>query len=693
MEKTNEPRRKFLQWIRCSSLASALILSSALSTAEGAGLLVADGGLGGALEIEEHSVHVTLNNGVAVTNVTQVFRNLENRPVEALYTFPVPRGASVSNFSMWINGKEMVGEVVEKKRAREIYESYKRRRVDPGILEQVDYRTFEMRVFPIGPLADQKVEITYYQELDHDNDWATYVYPLATVTRRDVTARTKGKFALSLEAKSAVPIVSMESPSHGSAFVIVPHNDSYYQASLETNGGDLSRDLVVAYKISRPKTGIDLIASKTSGEDGYFCLTLTTGEDLAKKIAGMDYVFVLDVSGSMEADGKLRLSRSSIGAFVSELGAEDRFEVITFNIKPNTLFGKISPVTDESKDKAIAFLSSQEAKGGTVLNPAINTAYKYSDPDRTLNVVILSDGLTEQSEQAMLHQLIRARPRNARVFCIGVGNDVNRPLLEQVAAGAGGLASFISQGDNFERQAKAFRRKLTSPVATNVKIELGGATVYDVEPKEAPNLYHGSPVRLYGRYKGDGKGTASVRADVGSSEMKQSYPVELPREDLSNPEIERMWAWHKVDRLLKEADRDGGKTKVLDEVIAIAERYSIVTEYTSFLVLENDNEYQRWKIERRNLDRTRRDREAREKLLAKLESLRNSSLDGLGPQAGPAEKASGAPSPVQTSLPTPAASRPPSQPRGEGSPFGTGPVGPVFLGLAAWLLRKKRKAA
>src|SRR5204862_1928323 len=170
-------------------------IAQQLCPARAAGLLIADGGFGGILEVKEHDVQVTVNNGIAVTKVTQVFHNTEKRQVEALYTFPVPKGASVANFSMWINGKEMVGEVLEKKRAREIYESYKQSRRDPGLLEQTDFKTFEMRVFPIAPDADQKVQITYYQELDVDHDWATYVYPLATSSRRELTSRTSGKFA------------------------------------------------------------------------------------------------------------------------------------------------------------------------------------------------------------------------------------------------------------------------------------------------------------------------------------------------------------------------------------------------------------------------------------------------------------------------------------------------------------------
>ena len=114
------------------TLALAVLLGlGARPAAHAAGLLIADGGFGGVLEIQEQMVKVTVNNGVAVTEVTQVFHNTENRQVEALYTFPVPKEASVSNFSMWINGKEMIGEVLEKKKARQIYESYKAKRQDP----------------------------------------------------------------------------------------------------------------------------------------------------------------------------------------------------------------------------------------------------------------------------------------------------------------------------------------------------------------------------------------------------------------------------------------------------------------------------------------------------------------------------------------------------------------------------------
>lgn len=640
--------------------AGALVVGAGLAETRAAGLLIADGGLGGVLEVEQHEVHVTINNGVAVTEVNQTFRNKENRQVEALYVFPVPKGASVANFSMWINGQEMVGEVVEKQRARQIYESYKATRRDPGLLEQVDYKNFELRIFPIGPGAEQKVQITYYQELDYDHDWANYVYPLATVGRAGLDARTKGKFGLSLQVKSEVPITKLESPSHGKEFAVVKHTDTYYEASLETRGGDLNRDLVLAYHVERPRTGIDAITSKQPGEDGYFMLTLTAGEELAQADRGMDYVFLLDVSGSMAFDGKLRISRESIDAFVAELGPEDRLEVITFNVAPTTLFNELRKAGPEAREEAARFLRSQDGRGGTVLRPAMAMAYKYGEPDRPLNVVILSDGMTEQRERSELLSLIGSRPANARVFCVGVGNEVNRPLLSQLAEESGGLAAFLSHGDDFARQAKAFRRKLMRPAADNVRIGFEGVEVYDVEPRQLPSLYHGMPMRLYGRYRGQGTAKVRVQADVNGAAIDQAVTLKFPEAEPANPEIERMWAWRRVDRLLKEADRAGSRNAVTDEIVRLGETYSIVTEYTSFIVLENDAEYQRWKIDRRNLSRVGRDRKQQQAVQAQLDALRNKALSDLGPKPAAPQAASN--EPASTPVPQQVANRTVPQP-------------------------------
>lgn len=612
--------------VTLAALFAAVISLQTPATA--AGLLVADGGFGGVLEIKQQDVRVTINNGIAVTQIDQVFVNTENRQLEALYTFPVPREASVSNFSMWISGKEMIGEVVEKERAREIYNSYKRKRRDPGLLEQVDFKQFEMRIFPIAPRAEQRVRIEYYQQLHVDHDWATYVYPLATnANGRSVDSRVKGRFSMTVDIRSKVPIRALTSESHPDDFVVVHHQSDYAQAAMELSEADLSRDIVMAVQTKRPRTGLDMVTSHPTGEEGYFMMTVTPGDDLSSTMEPMDYVFLLDISGSMAHDNKLSISRKSVLAFVESLGAEDRFDCLAFNLVPTPLFQSMQPANQGNLAKARDFFAAQRARGGTVLQPAISAAYAYRDDDRPLNVILLSDGMTEVGEQAELLRLIGSRPAGVRVFCIGVGNEVNRPLLEQMATKAGGLAAFVSTEDSFGRQAQLMRQKLVRPAIEDLTVEFDGGSIREVEPQQLGDLFYGTPIRVFGRYGNAGVVQVSLRGRIQGGPWKQTVEMKLPDQDEGNSEIERMWAHKRVTRLLD--DERAGLGSAREEIVRLCEGYSIVSPYASMLVLENDAEYRRWKIEQRNANRIQRDRRSGRAVQEKLAELRKRGREGF----------------------------------------------------------------
>ena len=258
------------------------------------------------------------------------------------------------------------------------------------------------------------------------------------------------------------------------------------------------------------------------------------------------------------------------------------------------------------------------------------------------------------------------------------------------------MAAFISHGDNFERQAAAFRRKLTRPAATDLRVEFAGGNVYDVEPQKLPSLYHGSPIRIYGRYKDAAPTKIVLEGDLLGRAFNKTVAANFPADDDGNPEIERMWAWHRIQRLMKEKDAPDKRDAAVDNIIRLGEGYSIVSEFTSFLVLENDAEYKRWKIKRRNALRIERDRRSQRELREELEKMRAKNLTQLGPQEPkkPTRKSTkiAANRPNMPNLPRPT-TRPPTRqarapqrrPSSQGIDFdlpGGGAIDPFTAGIA-----------
>jgi len=280
-------------------------------------------------------------------------------------------------------------------------------------------------------------------------------------------------------------------------------------------------------------------------------------------------------------------------------------------------------------------------------------------------------------------------------------------LLEQLAEDSGGLSAFLSASDDFTRQARAFRQKLVRPCATDLQLKFSGVEVTDLQPAAVPNLYFGTPVRIYGRYRGSGAAEVTLRGSVKGIEVKQSAQLDFPKSDAANPEINRLWAWRRINSLLKEADRQGDRSPVTPEIIRLGENFSIATEYTSFLVLENDAEYQRWKIERRNLESSGTDRQAQAKRREQLEAIRSKALSEIGPQAA-STGAPATPTRVASAVrpfnqPAAPAPQPQAQAQPQASPGrkqsfdfsvpGSSPVGPLGVVASIWFLRRKKKAS
>jgi len=385
--------------------------------------------------------------------------------------------------------------------------------------------------------------------------------------------------------------------------VSVKLSDNYYRFSIEEPKGNLDKDFVLVYKLSQKKTRIDVITYANGKEDGYFLLNVTPGEEEKRLNPGVEYTFILDISGSMREYGKLNIARKGIEKFIKSLSEKDRFELITFNIAPTALFNSLVPATPENCNKAIKFMRRLTGNGGTDIYPALQLALQLQTNDRAGAIVLVSDGRSNEGDVRHKRFIELVKDSPVRIFSFGVGNEVNRPLLSRLAEETGGFADYISTWGDIDVKVELLKNKIVQPVITNLELKFDGVEVYKITPAKLPNLYQGSQLTCYGRYKDAGKVQITLNGIVMGESKIITKVTEFPCLDVRNPEIQRMWALKVIDELLSHIRADSEDESLVKEIVSLDEKYSIVSPYTSFLVLESEEEFKRFGIKRRNLMR------------------------------------------------------------------------------------------
>ena len=537
--------------------------------------------------LETQRVLIAVDEGVASFQVDQEFRNNTDRQLEATFYFPLPEDASLSEFSMWINGKKTKGELLERDKAVAVYEEIVRRMVDPGVLEYVGKDLIKARIFPIPPRGTQKVQVCFEALVNVDGQLAEVRYPLKAPS---ALAGTRSDLTVKAEIHSSIPVRTVYSPTHA---VDVTAQDGAMLAGFEETGARFDRDFRLYYTLSEEPVGVSLLTYRVAGEDGYFLMMASPGEERDAAPVEKDITFVFDTSGSMAGD-KIQGARDALRFCLQSLSAGDRFNVVRFSTGVEPFAGQLLPATPDNVGRALTFADRLEALGGTNISEALDVALQHDpSPDRPYYVVFLTDGLPTvgvTSADAIMDQVTRrtdAAGGKIRFFTFGVGYDVNTELLDTLAGDNRGMAEYLAPGEDLEVKISAFYRKVSRPVLADVALDLGGARAFDVYPQQLPDLFSGSQLIVMGRYKGTGSQTVALSGRSGGDERSFStrVPFEAARADRAF--IPRMWASRKVGFLLDEIRRNGEQQELVDEVIGLSKRFGIMTPYTSFLVVED----------------------------------------------------------------------------------------------------------
>ncbi len=542
------------------------------------------------MEVVFHKVDVEISGQRATTRVEQEFFNPNNVNLEGEYIFPIPKGAHLDKFTMKIGGKDMEAELLDAGKARAIYEDIVRRQKDPALLEYTGRAAFRVRIFPIEPHSRKKVSLAYTELLKVDGGIASYLYPLNT---EKFSAQPLKTVSVRVSIAADSPIKALYSPSH--PVEIKRDGDKRATVGWETANVRPDTDFQLLYSTAETEVGVHVVTHKKDGEDGWFLLLASPGADMAKAkdVNPKDVVFVLDTSGSM-AGRKLEQAKKAMNFCVENLNDTDRFEIVRFSTEAEPLFEKLVDAKKENRDKALDFIKGLKPIGGTAIADALEASLKLrpADSARPFVVVFLTDGkptIGETDEDRIVAKVARDQGATTRIFCFGIGTDINTHLLDKITERTKAASQFVLPEEDLEVKVSNFFTKIKEPLLTNLKLEFpAGIKVTKLYPNPLPDLFRGEQLVLAGRYSGDCEGDIILDGTLNGQPKRMTQKVKFEAKQSGNEFIAQLWALRRVGWLLDEIRLRGENKETRDEVVDLARRFAIVTPYTSYLIVEDE---------------------------------------------------------------------------------------------------------
>ncbi len=541
------------------------------------------------IEVKSHNLDVKIENQVAVTAIDQTFFNPNNQRVEGTYMFPVPKGAHIDKFSMEIGGKMVEAELLPADKARKIYEDIVRKMRDPALLEYAGRDVFKVRIYPMEPRCMTLVKISYTELLRSDSGLVTYTYPLSM----DKCSAWPGSFGLKVKLKTDKPLASIYSPSHK----VEIKRDGANRAVIgfESKDVKLDTDFHLVYSTETRGVGLSSMSCKTEGEQGYFLLLAAPTVDVkGAKPAPKDVAFVIDTSGSM-AGAKLRQAKKALAFCVESLNEGDRFEIVRFSTEAEALFGKLADVNDNRRRRASEFIDDFKAAGGTAIAEALQTALKARPEknDRPFVVIFLTDGLPTvgtRNISEIVDRVKKSGANNVRVFSFGIGSDVNTQLLDQIAESTRAFSQYVLADEDIEVKVSNFFTRINEPALTNLRLEFSGdVRPCKMHPAELPDLFKGDQLVVTGRYDRSGEADVKLTGMAAGREQTFDYKVRFEEGNAKDSFVPRLWATRRVGFLLDEIRMHGETKELRDEAAELARLYGIVTPYTAYLIVEDED--------------------------------------------------------------------------------------------------------
>ena len=552
--------------------------------------------------LKETNVSVNINGIFAETFVTQTYSNEGQEPINATYVFPASSRVTIHGMKMEIGDEIITAKIKEKEEARHDYEQAKSEGKSASLLEQQRPNVFTMDVANVMPGDIIRIELHYTEMITPTDGIYQFVFPTVAGPRytspsvpKSLKAETwiaspflrlgdtpREKYNINVNLSAGVPITDLQCGSH--KIDVAWDNQTSARISLsnpEEFAGN--RDFILDYKLTGTEISSGLMLGTGDSENFFLLMVQPPERYTPETIPPREYIFSLDVSGSMYGFPR-DTSKELIRDLAGSLRETDRFNVILFSDSLIQMSPESVPATAENVQKAFALIDNEEGGGGTELAPALETALAIpAAPGAARSVIAITDGYI--SGEREIFDIIGRNIGTTNFFSFGIGSSVNRYLIDGIAKTGLGESFVVTDPSEAASTADRFRTYIQSPVLTDVQVTYDGFDVYDIEPPTLSTLFASRPIVLFGKWKGEPSGTIHITGKTGGRDYAEDIPVSAAIPLEANNIIQYLWARTRVERLTDYGMTEDLQANAKKEVTELGLRYSMMTPYTSFIAV------------------------------------------------------------------------------------------------------------
>jgi len=539
-------------------------------------------------------VEAKINGPIADVTLTQEYKNKGEQPIEAMYVFPSSTRSAVYDMEMHIGDRVIKAEVQEKQKARITYEKAKEEGKRASLLEQHKPNVFQMNVANIMPGEVVKVVMKYTEFIIPEDQQYSFHFP--TVVGPRYTGESPAAFAaqpyskagkkpqytfdINVIVETSVPIAAIRCPSHKTVSNVLGRG---LKVELDDDGYGGNKDFILKYSLSGNTIEAGVQTYKVNGEQFFLCQVEPPALEAKPTIAPREYIFIMDVSGSMNGY-PLDVSKQLMKRLFSNLRPTDKFNIMFFAGSAFALSPQSLDATKENVSNALSTVNGRNGGGGTNMLGAIKTAMASPKEDGfSRSFVIITDGYVSVEEKAFdyVHQHLD----KANFFAFGIGNSVNRHLIEGLAHVGRARPFIVTNQSDAQHEAERLRKYIQYPVLTDISITGSGVELYDMAPDHIPDLMAGRPIYFFGKYKGDQNGMLEIKGENGATPFFERLELVSPSDD--NKSLAQLWARETIKNL---DDYNSLKSdqKRINKVTELGLKYNLLTKYTSFVAVDHE---------------------------------------------------------------------------------------------------------